>query len=451
LTGLAYALNSKWLYIAAAHKGHEAIEGILKGSSKSYFAAGEVTVKQDECDYISVIYRAKSDDELKNNCQNIVFAPGEASLDRNEHGSKSYTVGFAVNTNHLFTGTYPFIFGAQDNGEVNDVAVVNRFDLHFRAVQPKGWTRVPGGAGYWVENLHVDVVGSVTDESMGCTSFKGQIFLFSKGIDDGKIYFNSLREDMSWTGWEEVHGEVVTDVEPSTAACNGWLYLFAKHTDGRIYVNRSNDGKQWEGWSDKIGGTTDVGLCAVEAFDQLFLFSKGGADNRIYVNKKKKGQDWGGWSLFSDATTKVSLSAGYIRNLPRLYLFRIGADNKIFVNSTNDGAKWSGWNGEISGTTDVALATCENRLKKGALISTGLEIFAKGIKDKAIYRNELIADLTTGGFTTIGWKPVEGNTDVALACGRFGQNVYLFRRGVSVGLFTGALVEDNQIYVKINP
>lgn len=451
LTGLAYALNCKWLYIAAAEKAQQAIKGIIKGSSKSYFAAGEVSVSQDECDYISVIYRARSEDQLKSNCQQIVFAPGEASLDRNEHGAKTYTVGFALNANHLFTGTYPFVFGAQDNGVINDVAVVNRLNLRFQAVQPHGWTRVPGGAGYWVGNSHVDVVGSVTDASLACTLFKGQIFLFSKGMNNGKIYFTSLSEDMSWSSWEQVPGDGVTDVAPSTAAFNGWLYLFAKHTDGRIYVNRMNDGKQWEGWSDQIGGTTDVGLCAVAAFEQLFLFSKGGADHRIYVNKKKKAQDWGGWTPFSESTTHFSLSAGYIKNLPRLFLFMVGAENKISVNSTLDGAKWTGWKDEIGGTTDVGITACENRFKQGSLISAGLEIFAKGIEDKRIYRNELIPSLTAGGFTTTGWKPVEGHADVAMACVHFARNVYLFRKGVSVSLPTGALVEDGRIYVTINP
>ena len=94
------------------------------------------------------------------------------------------------------------------------------------------WSEVPGGG---TTNAGLSAV--VSGES---------IYLFGKGIDEQRIYFN--RYDLAgdtWSGWLEVPGGGFTDapiavVGPLVYDGIPCLHLFVKGLDDHIYWNPTN-------------------------------------------------------------------------------------------------------------------------------------------------------------------------------------------------------------------
>ncbi len=95
-----------------------------------------------------------------------------------------------------------------------------------------GWNEVPGGG--------------TTDMELNASMHGGSLHLFAKGINDKQIYENVLDLGGQWSGWAVVLGGGSTDV---TVASQGGpfgdpygdLFLFAKGIkDGKFYVNHSN-------------------------------------------------------------------------------------------------------------------------------------------------------------------------------------------------------------------
>jgi hypothetical protein len=287
-----------------------------------------------------------------------------------------------------------------------------------------GWSEVPG-------NGTTDVALSAA-----CDGFDRPLYLVGKGINDQRIYLNTLTRSGnsdSWTGWAEVPpGGATTDTSPAavTAALN--LLIFVKGMDDHIYTNDNQ-----QDWREVPGnGTTDVSVDAT-ASDDLYLFAKGIDDQRIYVNRTSSvpgSPPWTGWSeVPGGETTDTGLAAAGGSPPLSIWLFRKGIDKRIYLNQFDLVSRvWSGWS-EVpgGGTTDVAL----NALNQGAFIY----LFAKGIDDQRIYV-KVFNDIQ---HHWNNWQEVPGGgtTDVSLASA-FGpdQNrLFLFSKGI----------QDRRIYVNI--
>jgi len=99
---------------------------------KKYFAKDGRPLSVDFADEISVYFSGSSEDSLKPDCCMVIAAPVEAQKVYEHLDEHDYTVTYSLKTANLQKGkTYPFIFGAQDDGTVFDVAVVCELDIHF--------------------------------------------------------------------------------------------------------------------------------------------------------------------------------------------------------------------------------------------------------------------------------------------------------------------------------
>jgi hypothetical protein len=170
----------------------------------------------------------------------------------------------------------------------------NRIYVNSRGAQGAwgGWSEVPGGG--------------TTDRALASAYGSIGVLLFAKGIQDQKLYFNLLDGQLvagrpaTWHGWREVPGGGTTDAAPNAVEAGASTYLFAKGIqDRRIYFNRAPAGTtNFVGWAEVPGGaTTDTSVGSAYSGSGLHLFAKGINDRRIYVNRMdvNNGQ-WSGWS-----------------------------------------------------------------------------------------------------------------------------------------------------------
>ena len=100
----------------------------------------------------------------------------------------------------------------------------------------------------------------------------------------------------TWSGWSQVAGGGLTDVGLTAVNYKGDLYLFGKGlSDRKAYVNKYN-GKAWTGWSEVPGGGyTDAAMAATSAGGKLYLFARGIKDRGMYANALTN-SSWSGWS-----------------------------------------------------------------------------------------------------------------------------------------------------------
>src|SRR4030042_1391644 len=85
------------------------------------------------------------------------------------------------------------------------------------AGQWSGWIQVPGGA--------------TTDAALAAAAFNNKLYVLSRGINDGLVYFNKY-DGSDWSGWAEVPGGFTTDVPLAAAAFNDKLYVLSKSLEG---------------------------------------------------------------------------------------------------------------------------------------------------------------------------------------------------------------------------
>jgi hypothetical protein len=277
------------------------------------------------------------------------------------------------------------------------------------------WTEVPGEG--------------TTDARVAAVTFHNRIYLFSRGINNGRIYVNSSANAATWTGAREVPGGGEADAALWALVYNDRLYLFGKGViDQRIYVNSTGDGTTWTGWSEVPGGgLTDMPVAGTAFDNRLYLFVKGVNIQYIYFNSMGGQGNWKSWAKVPPGTglTDSALAASELNG--NLYLFARGIDSRIYLNKTSDGSSWTGWKVTPgSGTTNTTVAVVS--------LADGLYLFSKGIGDKRIYMN-----YTPGGSNWTGAAPVPGQrtTNSAPAVTALNGKIYLFVRGI----------DDNKIYM----
>jgi hypothetical protein len=237
------------------------------------------------------------------------------------------------------------------------------------------WSAVPGNG--------------TTNAALNATVFNNQLFLFLKGGNDGRMFINRMSASGTWSGWTGVGCAGLTDAPLGSAAFGGRLYAFAKGTDQGINVSSSADGVTWTAWTSLAGGRSNYSINAVVFNNQLYAFAVG-TDQRMYLSKLSSvGGSWTGWTEVGGAgVTDAAVSPAVING--RLYLFAKGIDQHAYFNSTADGANWGGW-GELpsGGTTDVAM--------NASIFNNQLYVFAKGIENQAVYQFVASGFLTGAG------------------------------------------------------
>lgn len=281
------------------------------------------------------------------------------------------------------------------------------------------WSAVPGN-------------GTTDARPDACIDASGNLHLFVKGINDRRIYMQSMwGNNEAWTGWLElpsggltthhslasalhennlhvfavrddgqivhkrafigggplsnepwtvVPGGLVTDAAVTAAVGTGRLVLCAKSVDNQMHVNElAVGGRSWSGWSLLPGGGHTNGNPTLVAFqDELYLLIKGLTSNRILAQARSpEGTQWTQWAELPGAgKTDTSLAAVSANN--RCFVFAKGLHNTPYVNIASESGTWSGWHQLPNpGTTDVAFGT--------AAIGSRVYLFAKGIQDKALY------------------------------------------------------------------
>lgn len=284
--------------------------------------------------------------------------------------------------------------------------------------------RGSGIASEWIEVSG----GGVTDIALAATYFGDRVYLFSKGIEDRRIYKNVMDSSAVWSGWVEVPGGGTTDEALSAAVHENRLYLFSKGVgDRQVYANIMDSSGIWSGWTHvPNSGTTDAAVSATSFGGRLYIFSKGIDDRRIYMNVNEDGV-WSGYTeVPGGGTTDSSLSSA--AHGGKLYLFAKGIeDRRIYMNVMDSSAAWSGWV-EVpgSGTTDTAVSA--------AIIGDNLWLFSKGVGDRQIYMNVLDESDNWSGWVVV---PGGGITDCSPASSAAGNRIYVFAKGV----------EDRRIYM----
>ena len=281
------------------------------------------------------------------------------------------------------------------------------------------WSPVPGG-------------GTTDAKPNACVDFSGNLHLLAKGINDGRIYMQSMWGATEiWSGWVEVpptgqttrhslgsalhetsfHVFAVTDAgnivhkrvfvgngpltnEPwvevpggfltnaavSAAVATGRLVLCAKGWDKHLYINElACGGRSWSGWSSVPGGgQTNANPTLVNFQDELYVFIKGLSSNRILATvRSADGNSWSEWAELPGAGLTNAGMAAVSANR-QCYVAVKGLHNTPWINIASNTGTWSGWS-ELPnpGTTDVALGA--------VAIGARIYLFAKGINDRELY------------------------------------------------------------------
>lgn len=284
----------------------------------------------------------------------------------------------------------------------------------------------------WTDWSVVPDGGTTDAKPSACVDFSGNLHLFAKGINDRRIYMQSMwGASETWTGWVEVSpagqtthhslgsalhetslhlfavrddghivhkrvfvgngpltnepwvevpGGFVTDAAVSAAVATGRLVLCTKGTDNQLYINElACGGRSWSGWSlVPGGGHTNANPTVVNFQDELYLLIKGLTSNDILAMvRSADASSWSEWAELPGAGRTEAGMAAVSAN-EQCYVAVKGLNNAPWINIASNTGSWSGWS-ELPnpGTTDVALAT--------AAIGARVYLFAKGINDRQLY------------------------------------------------------------------
>ena len=283
------------------------------------------------------------------------------------------------------------------------------------------WNAVPGG-------------GTTDAKPNACIDFSGNLHLFVKGINDRRIYMQSMwGATETWTGWVEVPPTGQTTYHSLGSALHETsLHLFAVRDDGHIVHKRVFVGTgplTTEPWAEVPGGfVTDAAVSAAVATGRLVLCAKG-TDKQLYITELAAGgRSWSGWSLVPGGG-HTDASPTVVNFQDELYLFIKGltSERVLAMARFADGNGWSEW-AELpgAGRTDTGIA---------AVSANGqCYVTVKGLS------NAPWINIASSTGTWSGWNelPNPGTTDVALGATAIGQRVYLFAKGIN----------DRQLYMR---
>jgi len=248
--------------------------------------------------------------------------------------------------------------------------------------------------GAWIGPL------GFTDVPVGAHNADGDLHVFVKGLDDGRVW-ERIQDSASGTwseDWVGTRGTLVTDRGLGASAYDHWSSaVFARDTAGYPRWLQEDDATPttpwdyiWQRWGSWIP-RTDKAMAATQNHQarenhplSVFLVS---TENRIYRNVRQSGK-WGPWIEIGGITDKAPAVATD-------YTFEYRGEDYLFVKGKDDNAmyyktynwntySWSQWHTFPWGITREGLAAAE--LSYGYDRGT-LYVFCIGKDDYQIYYN----------------------------------------------------------------
>lgn len=238
---------------------------------------------------------------------------------------------------------YLFSKGANDHGIYVNINT-SRNNLN----SWKGWQLIPG---------------MKTNVSLSSVIFNGEIYLFAKGENNHSYYNHSLLNQngsLNWSGWQEVSGNGTTNASLSATAYRGALYLFAKGiNDGKVYYNILKRSLNWTGWR-LINGTFSTSTAVsshIGIAGKLWVLAENATNHQTYYNILDTSMQWSGWrpSPSGGAGNRPPVMTG---TSSTLYFFTTNTNNRIHCNllSYIPEFRWSGWQELENGASNVNVA-----------------------------------------------------------------------------------------------
>jgi hypothetical protein len=244
-----YFTGNPDLEASAVAKAKESGHSVMSGSDYSYMAKDTIGIGEDaDFDLIRVMFHAGSKDKLKPETCKTIFAPPESQKISEElkPEEKIYEIHYVLYKNTLHKATYPFIFGAQDNGLHNDVAVTSKVDISLISSPAffSKWTHIVGApnglmlfydahSGYGVLK-RLDIEGTFTilreykDFARGWTHIipvSGGLMMFYNATT-GQVAIGTLNADGSFT---ILHQYI--------DFAHGWTYIIPARTGLLLFYN----------------------------------------------------------------------------------------------------------------------------------------------------------------------------------------------------------------------
>jgi hypothetical protein len=278
---------------------------------------------------------------------------------------------------------------------------------------PLGSLRViPAHAGFWSGSLSVPGGRGLTDAALASTVYRGQIFLFGKGLGNNLAWMKTTNgtTGSGWTQlpgviypaplaaavlgappndqlylfavgpnqipivnyfngttpnpvWFTLPGPFYTNValSPVVDTNNNTLYLFAVDVNHGEWMNKLPMGGSWSGWTPLPGavGWTDAALASTVYRGQIFLFGKGLGNGQVYGKVTDGGSNSTGWFHVPDIFNDFAPLAATVLGAPpndQLYLFATTSSFTVQMNVLRGG--WAGWQ-QVPGAifTDAAVST----------------------------------------------------------------------------------------------
>lgn len=207
-----------------------------------------------------------------------------------------------------------------------------------------------------------------TNLSPAATSFPGTtdyLYLFAVSSSSNEIFYTRKYALGSFSAWQRIANGGTTTYPVSAIAFNGQLYVFSVGTGNkRIYVNRASDGVNFQGPMEVGGnGFTNAAVSpavyVVGGVPYLYLFMKDWTTGRIYWNRTTSGVNWNAsWTeVGGSGVTNVGVSASVVkyRAYNELFLFAVGTGNTLYFNKSSDGVNWRAYWEEVAPVGNTSL------------------------------------------------------------------------------------------------
>ncbi len=234
-------------------------------------------------------------------------------------------------------------------------------------------------SGTWSTWHKIPMVGK-TDAAPFAICYSGKLWLFTKGMVDGRIYLNTF-DAYGWSGYSDVVGDITTTLPVGGNAYGNNLYLYASNS----VTHRLNIGCYIDGhWSCSFGELSadtqyaNFATCALMYGQDALLFLKGCCDTQIYWRDNMYGHDNNWYQVPGDFASDTAVNGCVWAG--QLWLFdKRNSDNSALFYSFNRNGSWlNSWGPVVNSVkTDVSAAT--------AVYKNSLFIFEKGKMNNRIY------------------------------------------------------------------
>lgn len=259
----------------------------------------------------------------------------------------------------------------------------------------------------------------ITNLSLNAITLNNKLYLFSVGVDSNRIYVNTLVKGFRgvnlWSGWNEINGNGTTDAAISATVHNGSIYLFSKGiNDRRVYMSKF-DQTRWSDWSAVPGNfMTNVPLNSVSLGTQLYIFGKSINEEQIFyktlTNTAHGIQVWSDWQSVNnnsvntnfqlDLETNTAVSSAVLNN--SIYLIAKEKNSGLlFYTTKTRNSLWNDWQKVPGDRITITRPTIET-------FNNQINIFIKGNVDNKIHYKSFNGSIwSESGPTGVGYGGIE--------------------------------------------